>query len=211
MLASDGETRGPTPQESRDVIYETLERTRSSLYVAGSATILILWGVIGAVGLLAEYSIATWGADLRADYPWISGPLWMALVGTGFTASAVIGSRAGQRAAPGQVSRDAGLRVFLFWLAIGVAAFALPGLGGAWASDNPDVNTPRVAIGVAGLGFVLFGIMVRPMLAVIGAGLLAAYYVPSYLLDDAALAVSAALWLAVAALGMLWVRKSGIA
>ena len=211
MHVSDGETRGPTPQESWGAIYETLERTRNSMYVAGSATILIVWGVIGAAGLLAEFSIATWGADLREDYPWISGPLWFVLIAVGFTASAVIGSRAGQKAAPGQVSRDAGLRVFLFWLAIGVAAFALPGLGGAWTGDSPEVNVPRVAIGIAGLGFVLFGIMVRPMLAVIGAGLLAAYYVPSYLLDDAALAVSAALWLAVAALGMLWVRKSGIA
>lgn len=211
MQASDGEMRDSTPQESWDAIQTTLERTRNSLYVAGSATILVVWGVIGAVGLLAEFSLGTWGADLHTDYPWISGPLWFVLIAIGFTASSVIGSRAGQKAAPGQVARDAGLRVFLFWLAIGVAAFALPGLGGTWSSDSPELDVPRVAIGVAGLGYVLFGIMVRPMLAVIGVGLLAAYYVPSFLLDDAALAVSAALWLVVAVLGMLWVRKSGVA
>lgn len=203
--------RDSTPQESWEAIHKTLERTRSSLYVAGSATILVVWGVIGALGLMVEFSLGTWGTDLRADYPWISGPLWMGLVAMGFTASAVIGSRAGQQAAPGQVSRDAGLRVFLFWLSIGVAAFALPGLGGTWSGANPEVDVPRVAIGIALLGYVLFGIMVRPMLAMIGVGLLAAYYVPSYLLGDAALAVSAALWLVVAVVGMLWVRKSGVA
>ena len=211
MQASDGETRDLGPQESWDAIYTTLERTRSSLYVAGSAMILMLWGAIAAVGLLAEFSIATWGEELRADYPWISGPLWFVLVAIGMTASSVIGHRAGQKAAMGKVARSAGFRVFGFWLVVAVATFLVPAAGGVWTGDDPEVNIPRVAIGIAGLGYVLFGIMVRPMLAVIGVGIVAAFYLPSFLLDDAALAVSAGLTLIVAVLGMLWVRKSGVA
>ena len=211
MQASDGETRDLGPQESWDAIYATLERTRSSLYVAGSATILMVWGAIGAVGLLAEFGITTWGADLRESYPWISGPLWFALVAVGMTASSVIGRRAVRKAALGAGARGAGLRVFAFWLAVAVATFLVPGAGGVWTGDDPAVNIPRVAIGIAGLGYVLFGIMVRPMLAVIGVGIVAAFYVPSFLLDNAALAVSAGLTLLVAVLGMLWVRKSGVA
>lgn len=210
MQAAENEGRPPTPQESWEAIQETLESARSSLYVAGTATILLLWGAIVSVGYLAEFSIATWGEELRESYPWVSGPLWLGLVAVGMAASGVIGSRAGQKLTPGEGARKAGLRVFFFWLAVAVAAFVVPAAGGVWTGDDPAVNIPRVAIGIAGLGFVLFGIMVRPMLAAIGVGVVAAFYVPSFVLGDSAPAVAAALTLLVVALSALWVRRSGI-
>ena len=208
MQAADGETRGPTPQESWEAINDTLERTRSSLYVAGSATILVVSGAIASVGMLAEYAIATWGSELRNDYPWISAPLWLALVAAMMAANSVIGSRAGQKAVPGDGTHRAGIRVFFFWLTVAAAAFALPGVSGAWTGEDPSVNILRLVMGIVGLGYILFGIMVRPVIAVIGLGFVAAFFAPSYLLDDAALAVSAALVLAVSVAGMLWLRKS---
>ena len=209
MDTAHRETSGPSPQESWDSIQETLERTRSSMYVAGSATILVVSGAMAAVGLMAEFAIATWGSELRADYPWISAPLWLVLVAVMMAANSVIGSRAGQRAAPGESSRSAGMRVFFFWLAVAAAAFALPGVAGAWTGEDPAAETLRTVIGIIGLGYVLFGIMVCPTVAVIGVGIVAAFFAPSYLLDDAALGVSAALVLAVSVAGMLWLRKSG--
>ena len=209
METADRGERGQTPRESWDSIQETLERTRSSMYVAGSAMILVVSGGIAAVGMLAEFAIATWGSELREDYPWISAPLWLGLVAVMMAANSVIGSRAGQRAAPGELSRRAGMRVFFFWLAVAAAAFALPGVAGAWTGEDPAAEIPRTVIGIIGLGYVLFGIMVRPIVAVIGVGIVAAFFAPSYLLDDAALAVSAALVLAVSVAGMLWLRKSG--
>ena len=60
------------------------------------------------------------------------------------------------------------------------------------------------------LGHVLFGIMHRPVIAAVGAGLAAAFYVPSYVAGDAALAVSAAAMLVVVGIGAAWIRKSGV-
>ena len=211
MQAAENEGHSPTPQESWDAIRETMESARSSLYVAGTATILLIWGAIASLGYLAEFGIATWGEDLRESYPWVSGPLWLGLVAIGMAASAFAGNRAGQKLVPGEGSRQAGLRVFFFWAAVVVATFVIPGAGGVLAGEDAAVNVPRVTIGIAGLGFVLFGIMVRPMLAAIGVGIVAAFYVPSFALGDSALAVAAALTLLVVALSALWVRKSGLA
>jgi hypothetical protein len=53
--------------------------------------------------------------------------------------------------------------------------------------------------------------MHRPVLAVVGVGFAAAFYIPSYLVDgDPAMLVSAALMLAVMVLGAWWIRKSGV-
>ena len=61
------------------------------------------------------------------------------------------------------------------------------------------------------LGFVLFGIMVRPVLAVVGFGLATAFYIPAYLVEyPASAAVSAAAILAVVALSWAWIRRSGV-
>ncbi len=60
------------------------------------------------------------------------------------------------------------------------------------------------------LGYVLFGIFTRPVLAAIGVGIAASYFIPSYLAGDAALAVSAVATLLVVALGTVWIRRSGV-
>ena len=78
-----------------------------------------------------------------------------------------------------------------------------------WNADA-GANIPHVAIGIVALGYVLFGIMHRPMIAVVGVGIAAAFYLPNYLAGDAALAVSAAATLTVAALGAVWIRRSGV-
>ena len=79
-----------------------------------------------------------------------------------------------------------------------------------WNADVDPVSIPRVAVGVVALGHVLFGIMHRPLIAAVGAGIAAAFYVPSYLAGDAALAVSAAATLLVVALAWTWIRRSGV-
>ncbi len=38
-----GETGAGTPEESWRDIHETMDRARSSMYVAGTATIMLLW------------------------------------------------------------------------------------------------------------------------------------------------------------------------
>ena len=123
--------------------------------------------------------------------------------------SAIIGYRAGRKNAAGDASRNAGVRVFLFWLAVVLAAFLVPAAAGMWNAEA-GANIPHVAIGIVSLGYVLFGIMHRPVIAVVGAGIAAAFYIPSYLAGDAALAVSAAVTLTVTVLGAVWIRKSGV-
>ena len=105
--------------------------------------------------------------------------------------------------------RNAGIRVFLFWLAVAAAAFFVPAAAGMWNEDAGS-SIPGVAIGVVALGHVLFGIMHRPMIAVVGVGLAASFYIPSYLAGDAAPVVTAAGFLVVVALSAAWIRKSGV-
>ena len=187
-----------------------MDETRSAMYVAVPATILLLWGVIASLGYLAEFAIDTLASDFGEDNPWVSAPLWLALVTAGMAGSAVIGRRAGRRQAAGDAMRSAGIRVFLFWLAMAVAAFHRPAAAGMRNADVDPSNIARVAIGVVALGHVLFGIMHRPVIAAVGVGIAAAFYVPSYLAGDAALAVSAAATLLVVALAWAWIRRSGI-
>ena len=59
-------------------------------------------------------------------------------------------------------------------------------------------SIPVVAIGIVSLGYILFGIMHRPVLAAVGVGFAAAFYIPNYLVDGyEAMLVSAALMVAV--------------
>ncbi len=67
------------------------------MYMAGTATILLVWGAIISLGYFAEYSFTTFLEDAVADRPWVRAPLWFGLVGVGMVASALIGSRAGQK------------------------------------------------------------------------------------------------------------------
>ncbi len=199
-----------SPEEGWRTIQATMEETRSAMYVAGTATILLLWGVIVSLGYLAEYALDTAAPDFRDDNQWVSAPLWVLLVAVGMTGSAIIGSRAGKLRAAGDAMRSAGVRVFLFWLSVALAAFLVPAAAGMWNADEDPANIARVAIGIVALGHVLFGIMHRPLIAAVGVGIAAAFYVPSYLAGDAALAVAAAATLLVVAVAYAWIRKSGV-
>ena len=198
-----------TPQEGWRSILTTMEGARSSMYVAGSAAILVLWGVIASMGYLSEFATATLAEDFATRNPWISAPLWGVLAVVGMVGSALIGHRAGKDSVSGDAIRHAGLRVFLFWLAVVAAAFLVPAAAGMWDEDA-GANIPHVAIGIVALGYVLFGIMSRPVIAVVGAGIAAAFYIPGYLFGDVALVVSAAATLTIALLGALWIRRSGV-
>ena len=210
MAESDADASALTPEEGWRAIHDTMERARSSLHVAGATPILLLWGVIASLGYLAEYLLETAWVDLATDHPWIRAPLWGLLVGAGMAGSAVIGHRAGRAIAPGSGGDAAGIRVFLFWLAVASAAFLVPAASGLWTEDGASA-IPRVAIGIVALGYVLFGIVNAPVIAVVGAGIAAAFYIPSYLAGDLALLVSALATLAVASLGAGWIRLRGAA
>jgi hypothetical protein len=123
--------------------------------------------------------------------------------------SAIIGHRAGREKAAGDAMRGAGIRVFLFWLAVLAAAFFIPAAAGMWNADGAD-SIPHVAIGVVALGHVLFGIMLRPVIAAVGVGIAAAFYIPDYLAGDAAPVVTAVAILIVVALSAAWIRRSGV-
>ena len=210
MAETDADASALTPEEGWRAIHDTMERARSSLHVAGATPILLLWGVIASLGYLAEYLLETAWADLAEGSPWIRAPLWGLLVGAGMAGSAVIGHRAGRAVAPGPGGHAAGIRVFLFWLAVASAAFLVPAASGLWTEDGASA-IPRVSIGIVALGYVLFGIVNAPVIAVVGAGIAAAFYLPSYLAGDLALLVSALATLAVASLGAGWIRLRGAA
>ena len=89
------------------------------------------------------------------------------------------------------------------------AAFLVPAVAGMWTEEAGD-KIPHVAIGIVALGHILFGIMHRPVIAAVGAGIAVAYYVPSYLAGDAAPVVTAVAFLVVVALSAAWIRKSGV-
>ncbi len=210
MQGSDQQTATLTPDESWGAIHATMDRARSSMYVAGTATILLLWGAIVAVGYFSQYAVATLAADFAAGTPWYPGPLWGVLAAAGMVGSSLIGHRAGRENAAGDAARSAGIRVFLFWLAVLVAAFLVPVAGGLWTADAAGIAIPRVTVGIVALGLVLFGIMHRPAITAIGIGFAAAFYLPSYLAGDAAMLITAVATLAVVALGATWIRKSGV-
>ena len=103
---------------------------------------------------------------------------------------------------------SAGIRVFLFWLAVVAAAFLVPAAAGMWnAEDGPTI--PHVSVGIIALGHILFGIMHHPAIAALGAGIAAAFYVPNYLLGDESLLVSALAILIAVGLSAAWIRRSG--
>lgn len=210
MGTTGGEAATLTPEEGWGTIHETLDRTHSSIYIAGASTILILWGVIVALGYFWQYAYQTMAGDLFADRPWIPLPIWIALGVGGMVGSAIISHRATRRIAPGVDLRRAGIRVGLFWLAVVTASFLIPGAAGLWNAELA-ARIPYVVVGVVALGYVLFGIMFRPALAMVGLGIAASFYLPGYLAGDAAPAVSGAATLLVAGLGWAWIRRSDVA
>ena len=207
MQESDGGAAALTPQESWQTIHATMDRARSSMYMAGTATILLLWGAITSLGIISQYALESF--ELASRNPWIIGALWGVLATAGMVGSAIIGHRAGGRDAAGDAARSAGIRVFLFWLAVVAAVFLIPAAAGMWTEESAH-QIPHVAIGIVALGYVLFGIMHRPVIAAVGVGIAAAHYVPSYLAGDAAPIITAAAILAVVALSAAWIRRSGV-
>ena len=210
MGVSDDEIRAGTPEESWRSIHETMDRARSSMYVAGTSAILLLWAAIASLGVGAQYTILTQASEFAERSPWIFGVLWGVLMVPGMVGSGIIGRRAGRKVAPGDVARSAGIRVFLYWLAVVVAVFLIPVAAGMWNAEDGE-QIPGVTLGIVSLAYVLFGIMHRPVLAAVGVGFAAAFYIPHYLVDgDEAMLVSAVFMVAVVVLGAWWIRKSGV-
>jgi hypothetical protein len=209
MQRQDVEKAGLTAQDSLHAIYTTMDEARSSMYVAGSSTILILWAAVVSVGLGAQHFIMTLAPEFADASPWIFGVLWGCLVLSGMAGSGIIGHRASKKIAAGDEARRAGIRVFLYWLAVVAAMFLIPAAAGMWNAEDGQ-NIPRVAIGIASLAYILFGIMHHAALATVGVGFAAAFYIPIILLGDAAMPVSGMLMLAVVALGWAWIRRSGV-
>ena len=210
MQKADGGTKALTPEESWRDVHTTMDRARSSMYVAGSATIMLFWAAIASLGVGSQYAILTLASEFADRSPWIFGVLWGVLMVPGMVGSGFIGRRAGRKIAPGDAARSAGIRVFLYWLAVVVAVFLIPAAAGMRNAEDGD-KIPGVAIGIVSLAYILFGIMHRPVLAMVGVGLAAAFYIPNHLVDgNEAMLVSAALMVVVAASGAWWIRKSGV-
>ena len=198
-----------TPQEGWRTIHDTLAQAQISLYLAGTAYILLLWGALVSVYFFALFAIAELAPGFEASYPWYRGALWMVIGTSGMIGSALIGHREGSRNADYATARSTGLRVFAFWMAVVAGAFLITGAAGLWSADGAE-KVPYVAIGIVCLGYVLFGIMYSPALAVVGLGLAAAFYIPAYLAGDFAALGTGAGMLAVAVLGAAWIHKSGL-
>ncbi len=199
-----------SPENSWQTIHDTMDQSRSSMYLAGMDTILLMWGGLMALSYLGQFAIMSLASDFVDRSPWIFAPFWLAMVAIGIVASSIIGHRASKSQSDGDAARSAGLRVFAFWIVVVAAAFLIPGAAGLWNDDTAS-SIPGVAIGIIALGYTLFGIMHRPALAVVGVGIAAAYFIPDYLLGDIAAAVTAVSMLAVVLGGAFWLRKSDVA
>lgn len=200
-----------TVEESWQSIHATMEQVRSSMYVAGMATILLLWGVILAVGYITMYAVYEFAPDFAEQRPWFPAPLWFVLGPIGGVSSGIIGSRTSRRLAYGDAGRRAGIRVCLFFVTTIVATFLILGVGGVLddpSADDGKALTASIA-GFVALSYILFGIMTRTVIALAGVGFAIAFFVPYYLLDDAALGVTGVLSLVAFGLAFLWIRRSG--
>ena len=210
MQGNENEATALTPEEGLYAIHETLDRSRSAMYVAGWQPIMLMWGAIVAFGYLSQYAVGSLAPVFAEDYPWYPGPLWGVVGAIGAVASSVIGYRASRRNAVGAVATGAGVRVLLFWLSVISAGFVIPTASGMWTTEPDGRAIAGVAVGIVGLGYVLFGIMHHMAIALVGLGIAAAYYVPTYFAGDAAPLVSAVLILAVVAVAWTWLRRSAM-
>ena len=75
MEDSDAGTGAGTPEESWRTIHETMDRARSSMYVAGTATITLFWAAIASLGVGSQYAILTQAPEFAERSPWIFGVL----------------------------------------------------------------------------------------------------------------------------------------
>ncbi|MYF64518.1 MAG: hypothetical protein F4185_00555, partial [Chloroflexi bacterium] len=76
MQAANDGGQGLTPGEGWEAIYETMERGRTSMYLAGTTAILLLWGVIVSLGFFSQYAVETFATGFADERPWFPGPLW---------------------------------------------------------------------------------------------------------------------------------------
>ena len=96
MQGSSSEERPLSPDESWHTIHSTMETARSSMYLAGTTTILLLWGVIASLGYFSQYAIETFAPGFSAERPWFPGLVWGVLATAGMVSSAIIGPPRGQ-------------------------------------------------------------------------------------------------------------------
>ena len=211
MKNQDREEQRITSEDAWESIHATLDRSRSLMYVAGWPSILLLWGAIVSVGYLTQFVVETAFPTFAADYPWFPGPLWGVLGTIGMIGSSILGHRAGHANSDGPTATRAGLRVFFFWMTVITAAFVIPAASGLWTIESNELAISRVAVGIVALGYILFGIMHHKAIALMGVGIAAAHYAPSYFAGDFSNAVSAILVLTAVAIAWTWIRKTGVA
>ncbi len=208
MVQDRDDTAVLSPDEGWETVHATVHSARSAFYTAGSTAILLMWAGIISIAYLAQYAVATFAADFADDNPWYPGPLWAIITFPGVIGSMVIGTRAGNALSPGRTMQSAGIRVFAYWMTVIVAAGMLPGAAGLWNESGAE-KIPFVLLGVFALGYVLFGILNRTVIAVFGVGMAVAFYVPHYVFDDVAPAVSGIAMLVLLATIAAWVRRTG--
>ena len=196
-------------EEGWRTIHESMDRARSSMYIAGSAPILLLWAAIASVGVATQYAIMTLAPDFTESNPWVFGVLWGSLMVPGMGGSAFIGHRAGKKVALGDAARSAGIKVFLYWMTVVAAMFLIPVAAGMWNGEDGD-QIPMVTMGIVSLAYILFGIMHHTVIAIVGVAFAAAFFIPNALLGDVAMPVSGGLMLAVVAVGAWWMQRNGV-
>ncbi|MDD9996020.1 MAG: hypothetical protein OXS35_09825 [Dehalococcoidia bacterium] len=211
MQGGEVERERISPNEGWESIQATLERSRSSMYVAGWPTIMLMWGAIVAIGFVAQFAVDTHATGFAEDFPWFPGPLWGGLGLVGMVASSMIGYRASRDNAAGPTATSVGLRVFAFWISVVAAAFIVPAASGLWTAEADGKSIGGIAIGIVSLGYILFGIMHHPAIALVGLGIAAAFYIPDHFAGDSSLVVSAAMMVVVVTIAWVWIRRSGTA
>ena len=208
MKRPNDKERQTTPKQQWQSIHETLDKSRNSMYLVGSPEIILLWGVIVALGYLSMHGVESLTPAFAADKPWYPGPLWFGLGVLGMLGSSTIGYRASRQKSDGLLAKSVGLRVFGFWVATVAAAFIIPVVSGVWTPDSDPIVIRGISIGIIALGYVLFGIMYHPAIALAGLGIAASYYLPPHLAGDGAPLLSAGIVLVVLAFAWAWIRKS---
>ena len=195
-------------EEGWQTVRATIHDARTAMYTRGSTAILLMWAGILSVAYLTQYAVEALATDFADGNPWFRGPLWAIITFPGVIGSMVIGHRASSAVSPDTAMRNAGFRVGGYWMTVIATAALLPGAAGLWNETGAE-KIPFVLMGVIALGYVLFGILHRAVIAVFGLGMAVAFYVPHYLFDDVAPAVSGVVSLVLLAGTFMWVRRTG--
>ncbi len=208
MMPDSDDSAVLSAEDGRQTVQATIHDARGAMYTVGSTAILLVWAGIISAAYLAQYAISTFAVDFADRWPWFPGPLWIGFSAVGMAGSMTIGYRAGRAMSTGTAMQSAGIRVFLYWMAVVTAAGLLPGAAGLWNETRAE-TIPYVLVGVIALGYVLFGILHKPVIAVFGLGYAVSFYVPHYIFDDIAPAISGIAMLGLLAATFVWVRRTG--